>query len=47
MACDDRSLTKPEMPHRYFDQQCVNPSYEEETIKRAIQEVKNTLFVPS
>lgn len=28
--------------NRYFEQQCANPTYEEELIKRAIQEVRKT-----
>lgn len=39
--CKDEFAFNPSshQANRYFEQQCTNPSYEEEIIKRAIQEV--------
>lgn len=31
-------------PNKFFEQQCANPTYEEEHIKRAIQEVSEQGF---
>lgn len=40
-ALTDDYIPSTQGANKYFEQQCANPTYEEELIKRAIQEVSS------